>query len=69
MKDIFLIKIRNVYGNRLIYPVNSLALSVAKLMGKKTFNKGEMDIIKGIGFEVQVEQEVLWENSTHLLSQ
>jgi hypothetical protein len=59
MKDIFLIKIRNVYGNRLIYPVNSLALSVAKLMGKKTFNKGEMDIIKGIGFEVQVEQEVL----------
>ena len=59
MKDIFLIKIRNVYGNRLIYPVNSLALSVAKLMGKKTFNEGEMDIIKGIGFEVQVEQEVL----------
>jgi hypothetical protein len=59
MKDIFLIKIRSVYGNRLIYPVNSLALSVAKLMGKKTFNKGEIQEIKKIGFEVQVEQEVL----------
>ena len=59
MKDTFLIKIRSVYGNRLIYPVNSIALSVAKLMGKKTFNKGEIDIIKGIGFDVQVEQESL----------
>ena len=59
MKDTFLIKIRSVYGNRLIYPVNSLAIAVAKLMGKKTFNKDEIDSIKRIGFEVQVEQEVL----------
>ena len=59
MNDIFLIKIRNVYGNRMIYPVNELALSISKLMGKKTFNKGEIDIIKDIGFEVQVEQQSL----------
>ena len=59
MNDIFLIKIRNVYGNRMIYPVNELALSISKLMGKKTFNKGEIDIIKNIGFEVQVEQQSL----------
>ena len=59
MNDIFLIKIRNVYGNRMIYPVNELALSISKLMGKKTFNKGEIDIIKDIGFEVQVEQQTL----------
>jgi hypothetical protein len=43
----------------MIYPVNDLALSISKLMGKKTFNKGEIDIIKDIGFEVQVEQQTL----------
>jgi len=57
MNDIFLIKIRNVYGNRMIYPVNALALSFSRLTGKKTFNKGEIDIIKDIGFKVQVEQQ------------
>jgi hypothetical protein len=59
MNNIFLIKIKNVYGNRMIYPVNDLALSFSRLMGKKTFNKGEIDIIKDIGFEVQVEQQSL----------
>ena len=59
MNDIFLIKIRNVYGNRMIYPVNDLALSFSKLIGKKTFNKGEIDIITDIGFKVQVEQQSL----------
>jgi len=59
MKDLFLIKIRNVYGNRMIYPVNDLALSFSRLMGKKTFSKGEIDIIKDIGFKVQVEQQSL----------
>jgi len=29
------------------------------LTGKKTFNKGEIDIIKDIGFKVQVEQQSL----------
>jgi hypothetical protein len=43
----------------MIYPVNDLALSFSRLMGKKTFNKGEIDIIKDIGFEVQVEQQSL----------
>ena len=59
MNDLFLIKIRNVYGNRMIYPVNALALSISKLTGKKTFNKGEIDIIKDIGFKVQVKQQSL----------
>jgi hypothetical protein len=40
MKDIVVIKIRNVYGNRMIYPVNDPALSISKLTGKKTFSKG-----------------------------
>jgi hypothetical protein len=43
----------------MIYPVNALALSFSRLMGKKTFSKGEIDIIKDIGFEVQVEQQSL----------
>ena len=59
MNDIFLIKIRHVYGNRMIYPVNDLALAFSKLIGKKTFNKVELDFIKDIGFKVQVEQQSL----------
>jgi hypothetical protein len=43
----------------MIYPVNDLALSFSRLTGKKTFNKGEIDIIKDIGFKVQVEQQSL----------
>tara|TARA_B100000586_G_scaffold163419_1_gene119125 strand:- start:1470 stop:1664 length:195 start_codon:yes stop_codon:yes gene_type:complete len=55
----FLIKIRHVYGNRMIYPVNDLALSFSRLIGKKTFNEGEINIIQDIGFKVQVEQQSL----------
>tara|TARA_R100000750_G_C2284980_1_gene72685 strand:- start:50 stop:253 length:204 start_codon:yes stop_codon:yes gene_type:complete len=56
---IFKIKFRTVYGNRMIYPVNSIALSVSKLMGKKTFKRSDLDIIQDIGFNVKVEQDVL----------
>jgi len=59
MNDLFLIKIRHVYGNRMIYPVNDLALSFSRLIGKKTFNEGEINIIQDIGFKVQVEQQSL----------
>jgi len=59
MKDNFMVRIESVYGNRLIYPVNSVALSVAKLMGRKTFNQEHIVEIQKLGFEVQVEQEVL----------
>ena len=56
---IFKIKFKNVYGNRLIYPVNDISLAIARLMGKKTFKRNELDIIKGIGFNIQVEPDVL----------
>ena len=56
---IFKIKFKNVYGNRLIYPVNDISLAFARLMGKKTFKRNELDIIKGIGFNIQVEPDVL----------
>ena len=56
---IFKIKFKNVYGNRLIYPFNDISLAFARLMGKKTFKRNELDIIKGIGFDVQVEPDVL----------
>ena len=29
------------------------------LMGKKTFKRNELDIIKGVGFNIQVEPDVL----------
>jgi len=56
---IFKVKFKTVYGNRLIYPVNDISLALARLMGKKTFKRNELDIIKDVGFDVQVEQDVL----------
>ena len=56
---IFKIRFKNVYGNQLIYPVNDISLAIARLMNKKTFKRRDIDIIKGIGFDVQVEQDVL----------
>ena len=58
-QKIFKIKFRTVYGNRLIYPVNDTSFAFARLMGKKTFKRNELDIIKGIGFNIQVAPDVL----------
>ena len=54
-----MVRIESVYGNRLIYPVNSKALLIAKLMKKKTFDKENIIDIQKLGFEVEVEQEAL----------
>jgi len=60
MEEKIMVRIESVYGNRLIYPVNSKALLIAKLMKKKTFDKENIIDIQKLGFEVEVEQEALW---------
>ena len=60
MEQKIMVRIESVYGNRLIYPVNSKALLIAKLMKKKTFDKENIIDIQKLGFEVEVEQKALW---------
>lgn len=54
------VKIRNVYGNDLIYGVNNNAELFLRLMNKKTFNETDLRVIKSLGYEiVQVNDKSL----------
>jgi len=59
MEEIIMVRIESVYGNRLIYPVNSKALFIAKLMKKKTFDQENVVDIQKLGFKVEVQREEL----------
>jgi hypothetical protein len=48
-----ILKTRNVYGNDLVYPVNVLAQQLARLIGAKTFNTANLQIIRDMGFKVE----------------
>ena len=53
------VEIRNVYGNRLLYPVNETAQKFATLLGVKTFNRAQVEGMKALGYTVgQVVAEV-----------
>jgi len=47
------ISIKSVYGHTLYYPVNEAALIFARLAGKKTFRKADLNDIKQLGFEIE----------------
>ena len=49
------VRIKTVYGNDLIYPVNEVAMIFASLVGKKTFDLGDIENIKKLGFTLEIE--------------
>ncbi len=63
MERIITVKIKNVYGNDLIYPICEKAKKFSALVGKKTFSRTEVSWIKDLGFEVRVEAQQLWKKS------
>lgn len=46
------VKIKSVYGNDLIYPVNDTAQKFSNLLGKKTFSKVDLAIIGNLGYTI-----------------
>lgn len=55
-----LVEIRIVYGRELIYPANDTAETLLKLIGRKTFSREELDLIKSqLGFSIEVKQREL----------
>lgn len=46
------VKARNVYGNELIYPANEWGEKFSLLIGKKTFSRGDIARIEGLGYRV-----------------
>lgn len=51
-----IVQIKSVYGNELIYPINTTAQQFAKLVGKKTLSRADLQIIKSLGFEIEHSQ-------------
>ena len=52
MDKIIEVEVRNVYGNKLVYPVNDLAHKFAKLLNTKTFNRATILGLRDMGYTV-----------------
>jgi hypothetical protein len=53
------VKVKSVYGNDMIYPVNDTAQKFANLIGKKTFSKVDLAIISNLGYKITQTMEKL----------
>jgi hypothetical protein len=67
MKQIIL-KTKNVYGNEMIYPNCDTSRIFAKLIGKKTFNRFDIDLIRQLDYVVEFSNEVAPETILELLT-
>jgi hypothetical protein len=56
MNTIAEIEIREVYGNKAIYPVNNTAKYLAQLAGTKTLTTSTLATAKNMGFTFEVIQ-------------
>jgi hypothetical protein len=50
------VQIKTHYGTQYIYPVCETALNLAALTGKKTFSHRDIDVIKALGYSINVQQ-------------
>ena len=55
MQKSITVTVKNVYGNRLIYPVCDAGKLFVQLTGQKTFKPKDIDIIKSLGYDVNVQ--------------
>jgi hypothetical protein len=53
------IKFKDVYGNRLAYPVCANAHHFASIAGTKTLSTVVLTTIETMGYDIQIEQETL----------
>ena len=51
------VRVRNIYGNRTIYPVCSGAQTFARIAGTTTLPFWVIAAVKNLGYTVEVEQE------------
>lgn len=48
------VRVENVYGNDLVYPDDDTARTFASVCRKKSFNAVELDLIRRLGYQVEV---------------
>lgn len=53
------VKITHQYGQRRIFPVNGQAKIFAEIAGQKTLSEKHIELIKELGFDIEVIPEVL----------
>lgn len=53
------VKVKDVYGKSLVYPICEDAQRFAKIAGTKTLSRAVILQIKAMGFDVQVKRETL----------
>jgi hypothetical protein len=53
------IEIKEVYGNRTIYPVNEQARLLARIAGTKTLTAATVTLAKQLGFHFEVVQPAM----------
>ena len=51
---IITVSVRNVYGSDLVYPADDAAQTFALLIRAKTFNHGQLGLIRSLGYTVHV---------------
>lgn len=53
------VKIKNVYGNETIYPECETAKTLARLAGTTTLTRKAIELIKALGYTVEVKAQTL----------
>ena len=53
------VRVRNVYGNKTIYPVCDKAKIFAQLAGHSTLTSMTLDCIRRLGYLIEVEQQLV----------
>lgn len=53
------VQIKNIYGADKVYPVCDTAKKLANLAGTKTFTRQAIEVIKSLGYTVNVKQATL----------
>ena len=53
------VTVKNVYGNRTIYPACEVSHKLADLIGTKTFTDRAIEQIKGLGYIFTVKHETI----------
>ena len=53
------VEIKNVYGNRLVYPACDQARTFCSLVGSKTLTQHHLNEIKALGYSVEVQTPTL----------
>jgi chromatin remodeling complex protein RSC6 len=53
------VTVKNVYGNRLLYPACDVSRKLAELIGTKTFTRRDVDRIIDLGYNFTVKPETI----------